>query len=181
MRIRTISAGDWADIAALEAGVYAGTGLSEERAALESRARSSPATCFVLDAGHRLAGYLLSLPYPMFRCPDLTRAEQVVFRSANLHLHDLVVAEGFRGRGLAHRLLRHLAATARSQTYQRISLVAVAGSNTFWSANGFRALPQVVLPDGYGPDAMYMSRAMVRPLNQEAEAARTAAGGQGWM
>ncbi|MBY8881456.1 GNAT family N-acetyltransferase [Actinacidiphila acidipaludis] len=157
-RIRPVAEGDWAGITTLENRAYAPLGLSEEPAALRSRARSSPATCFVLDVGPRLAGYLLALPYPESAFPDLARAEETVFRSRNLHLHDLVVAEDLRGRGLGRRLLRHLTETARSAGYEEISLVAVGGSDTFWSANGFTARDERVPGDGYGVDPVYMSR-----------------------
>ncbi|GGV22022.1 GNAT family N-acetyltransferase [Streptomyces spectabilis] len=160
LRIRAIADADWDGIAALEAAVYTPLGLSEGRAALESRAASSPGTCFVLDGGRGAAGYVLALPYPLFQCPDLTLGEASAFPSRNLHLHDLVIAEHLRGGGLARRLLRHLSATARSLTYERISLVAVGGSDTFWAAHGFAAHPDVPLPDGYGADALYMSKAL---------------------
>ncbi|WP_323185640.1 GNAT family N-acetyltransferase [Kitasatospora sp. NBC_01287] len=145
---------------ALEAAAYTECALSEERAALESRARVSPATCFVLEHGGRLVGYLLALPYPLFSYPDLARAEQVAFTSRNLHLHDLVVAEEFRGRGLATRLLRRLGARADAAGYERISLIAVGGSDSFWSRQGFAPRAEVALPAGYGPAALYMSRAL---------------------
>jgi ribosomal protein S18 acetylase RimI-like enzyme len=163
IRVRHISDGDWDSIAALEADAYESRGLSEEPAALKSRARASPATCFVLEIGQRIAGYALSLPYPAFRYPDLTRAEELSarsFRSQNLHLHDLVIGGGFRRRGLGNRLHQHLTATARSSGYQRISLVAVAGSDTFWSANGYQAHAGLALPDCYGANAVYMSKAI---------------------
>ncbi|GHC67972.1 GNAT family N-acetyltransferase [Streptomyces flavofungini] len=172
VRLRHIADGDWDGIAALEAAVYTPLGLSEGRTALESRARASPSTCFVLDCAEGPAGYLLALPYPPFESPDLARAEESApagapgasappaFPSDNLHLHDLVVAEDFRGRGLARRLLRHLATTARAQTYEQISLVAVAGSETFWSAQGYRAHREIPLPGSYGTDAVYMSAAV---------------------
>jgi ribosomal protein S18 acetylase RimI-like enzyme len=161
--IRQISDSDWDSIVALEASAYEGDGLSEGRAVLKSRACASPATCFVLETGERIAGYVLSLPYPAFRYPDLTRAEEPAarsFRSRNLHLHDLVIAGRFRRCGLGNRLLRHLTATARSSRYERISLVAVGGSGTFWSANGYHSHPDLVLPESYGANAMYMSRSI---------------------
>ena len=162
VRIRHIREEDWDGIAALEASTYTDSALSEERAALESRARASPATCFVLDFEQRLAGYVLSLPYPRFQYPDLSRMEQVAFRSRNLHLHDLVIAEDFRGRGLAKQLLQHLTATAGSRSYERISLIAVGGSETFWAANGFHAHREIELSKGYGADAVYMSKPVHR-------------------
>ncbi|MFE2377978.1 GNAT family N-acetyltransferase [Streptomyces sp. NPDC059398] len=160
VRIRNITADDWQDIAELEARTYTGSGLSEGRAALESRGRPSPSTCFVLHHDEQPAGYLLALPYPPFQYPDLTRSEETVFHSPNLHLHDLVIDERLRGRGLAKRLLHHLTATARSRTHERISLVSVAGSEPFWSANGYAAHRDVALPGSYGADAVYMSKAV---------------------
>ncbi|MEY9945854.1 GNAT family N-acetyltransferase [Kitasatospora sp. GAS1066B] len=179
--IRRISDGDWDEIAALEAATYRDSGLSEGRAALESRGRVSPATCFALDCAGRLAGYLLALPYPPFQYPELSGLElagleETAVRSRNLHLHDLVIAERLRGRGLGRRLLHRLAATAESQLFERISLVAVGGADTFWSANGFSAHPDVQLPVSYGPDAVYMSTAVPgdraersnsKPINEE--------------
>jgi ribosomal protein S18 acetylase RimI-like enzyme len=160
VRTRHISDGDWSGIVALEASAYTDSALSEERAALESRARASPATCFVLDFEQQMAGYLLALPYPMFQYPDLTRVEEKTFHSLNLHLHDLVIAESFRGRGLAKHLLHRLTVTAGSKMYEHISLIAVGGSETFWSANGYNAHPEVALPMSYGTNAVYMSKAV---------------------
>lgn len=157
-RIREIWPGDWNGIAELEETVYASMGLAEGLVALESRAAVSPSTCFVVDAGRRIAGYVLSLPYPMFRYPDLTRPEQSSFRSPNLHLHDLVVAEEFRRGGLGKSLLQQVTTAARSEMYERISLVAVGGSDTFWSAQGFHSYPRLGIPANYGDKALYMSR-----------------------
>ncbi|MGP3987185.1 GNAT family N-acetyltransferase [Streptomyces sp. 3N207] len=160
VRIRGIVEGDWDAIVELERDAYAGLGLSEGRAALQSRAYASPGTCFTLDVGSRAAGYVLALPYPAFSCPDLERTEHTAALPAgNLHLHDIVVARPLRRRGLARLLLHHLTRTARARGDERISLVAVGGSDRFWSARGFVAHPKV-LPSGsgYGTDAVYMSK-----------------------
>ncbi|MGC0416276.1 GNAT family N-acetyltransferase [Embleya sp. AB8] len=160
VRIRHITEADWDAIVALEAEAYTRDALSEQRAALESRGRSSPATCFVLDLEQEPAGYLLALPYPIFQYPDLSRPEEVVFHSRNLHLHDLVIAERCRGHGFARELLHRLTATARAKRYERISLVSVGGSERFWSANGFNPVREVTLSASYGADAVYMSMAV---------------------
>ena len=157
LRIRAIAGSDWPDVAALEAEAYADSSLSEGRAALESRGRASPGTCFVLDLDDRIVGYVLTLPYPMFRYPDLTRPEELTFHSRNLHLHDLVVTERLRGRGLGRRLLRHLMTAAAARTYEHISLIAVGDKEGFWRAHGYRTHHEVQVPPGYGPNAVYMS------------------------
>jgi ribosomal protein S18 acetylase RimI-like enzyme len=157
MGIREIRDGDWDDIVALETATYTETELSETPAAL--RSRCAPTTSFVLEVEteDQLVGYLLALPYPLFRYPDLSRPEDTTFASSNLHLHDLVIAVNRRGRGLATDLLHHLAIAAEDDKYERISLVAVAGSDTFWSARGYRTHPDIALPTSYGAHAVYMS------------------------
>ncbi|MFF4117041.1 GNAT family N-acetyltransferase [Streptomyces sp. NPDC001714] len=161
VRIRHITDADWDAITAMESRAYAELGLTEGRAALRSRADASPETCFVLDVGSEPAGYVLALPYPPFRYPDLERAEEaaaVPSRPArNLHLHDLVVAERLRGRGLGQRLLTHLTLIAGARGFERISLIAVGRSRPFWSTRGFTAYPGIS-PGGYGANAVYMSR-----------------------
>ncbi|QEV16714.1 GNAT family N-acetyltransferase [Streptomyces alboniger] len=158
IRTRPVADGDWDGIALLEHRAYHRLGLSEGRAALEAKAHASPATCFALDLSGRLAGYLLALPYPESAYPQLGATDdEPTPTSRNLHLHDIVVAEDLRHRGLARHLLNHLTATARSHGYEQISLVAVGGSETFWSARGFTTGRGAVPPAGYGPTAVYMS------------------------
>lgn len=103
VRVRPLADGDWDAVVTLERDAYTGLGLSEGRAALQSRAAASPDTCFVVDVGARTAGYVLALPYPPHRYPDLTRteADRDASEPGNLHLHDIVVAPGLRRRGSA--------------------------------------------------------------------------------
>jgi ornithine decarboxylase len=164
-RIRLIEPADWDGIVELEAETYAALGLSEGRDALISRARVSPDTCFVLDLDQAVAGYVLAIPYPPQSFPDLSQPEtdSRSHHSANLHLHDMVVAPAFRGRGLAKRMLHHLTQRALDLLFERISLVAVGESDAFWSAQGFHPHLEVDVPASYGPHAVYMST-RVQPL-----------------
>ncbi|MFF7551780.1 GNAT family N-acetyltransferase [Streptomyces olivaceus] len=191
VRVRLLADRDWDAVVALERDAYSGLGLSEDRAALQSRAAASPDTCFVVDVGPRTAGYVLALPYPPHRYPDLARTEDAEPPArpsgssspssptsptsptspsgssspssgsggwGNLHLHDIVVAPGLRRRGLARHLLHHLTGTARARGDERISLVAVGGTEGFWTARGFVAQPGVVPAGAYGGGAVYMSK-----------------------
>ncbi len=85
-----------------------------------------------------------------------------------MHAHDLVIAEELRGRGLSHRMLRHLEDTARAAGHRTISLVAVRGSHVLWTPLGYRARPEIDLPASYGPRAVYMAMPLAgvpaRPL-----------------
>lgn len=155
MLIRHAVDGDWAVIAALEAGAYQEIGLSEDLEVLKSRGR----TAFVLELDGTTAGYVLALPYPAFQCPDLARPEQDVVTSTNLHLHDIVIADEHRGRGLGRLLVSRLVQEAKETGYERISLVALGGREKFWSANGFHPYPRITVPSCYGPEALYMSTA----------------------
>ncbi|MFE7636903.1 GNAT family N-acetyltransferase [Kitasatospora sp. NPDC057518] len=168
LRIRLLREEDWDAVVALEERAYAASGLSEGREALRSRHRASPDTCFVLehpggqDGAGSVGGYLLALPYPLFRCPDLARSEDghgagAGERPTNMHAHDLVVAEELRGRGLSLRMLRHLEETARTAGYRSVSLVAVRGSHVLWTTLGYRARPEIDLPESYGTRAVYMA------------------------
>ncbi|MFJ9952652.1 GNAT family N-acetyltransferase [Kitasatospora sp. NPDC091207] len=163
-RIRLLQEEDWDEVVALEERAYAASGLSEGEEALRSRHRASPSTCFVLAHAGGLGGYLLALPYPLFRCPDLSSAEHGAVREddpgGNLHLHDLVIAERDRGRGLARRMQRHLEAVGRTARHRTLSLVAVQGSQAMWKLLGFRAQPEIGLPVSYGAEAVYMAKAL---------------------
>lgn len=161
--IRLLRDEDWDDVVALEALAYAASGLSEGREALRSRHRS-PSTCFVLEHEGAFGGYLLALPYPLFRCPDLSLAERGAVAEgpwvSNLHLHDLVLAERARGQGMARRMARHLEGTGRAARHRSLSLVAVQGSRPLWSRLGYHARPEVALPGGYGAEAIYMTKSL---------------------
>ena len=175
-RVRPIADDDWESIAELEFTTYSELGLSEGRAALESRARRSPETSFVLELDRKVAGYVVALPYPSLQYPDLHRPEEEFALTAegtadecggvNLHLHDLVVAEGVRGRGLAKLLLRRLESIAiQGRRFATISLVSVGDSEGFWAAAGYRPQREVGTPEGYGSQSVYMSKALeVDPL-----------------
>ncbi|MFD0346690.1 GNAT family N-acetyltransferase [Kitasatospora aburaviensis] len=169
IRIRPLAPGDWDGVVTLEERAYAASGLSEGRVALESRGRASPDSCFALEYRGRFGGYLLALPYPLYRCPDLSLAEAAAANDAaadpvalpsNMHAHDLVITEELRGRGLAPLMLDHLAATARARGFATISLVAVRGSDVLWAPLGYRADSAVALPESYGDRAVYMSMSL---------------------
>ncbi|MFI2609250.1 GNAT family N-acetyltransferase [Kitasatospora sp. NPDC018619] len=157
LRIRLLAEADWDAVVALEHDAYAADGLSEGREALRSRALASPGTCFVLEQGGAVRGYLLSLPYPPLRCPDLARPEEAAFASDNLHVHDLVIAEDLRGRDVALGFIRHFREHAEELGYQRISMVAVRGADILLRLLGYRAHREVAVPACYGRRAVYMS------------------------
>ena len=167
-RVRAVTEADWDAIAEIEYATYSGLGLSEGREALRGWAALSPDTCFVLELDRRVAGYLLALPYPSGHSPSLGRPERTDVVdvadantvSGNLHLHDLVLAEDVRGRGLSKLLLRRLEAVATARMFEHVCLVSVGGSESFWAAAGYRAHREVAVDESYGPQAVYMSKSV---------------------
>lgn len=154
--LRSVTDDDWPHIVALETQTYAASGLSEDPALLATR--FDPTTSFVLATEDGIAGYLLALPYPPFRCPDPAHAEQTIFVSSNLHLHDVVIRPGYRRKGWGGRLTHHLLTAARQHAYDTVSLVSVGDSAAFWVAQSFHTHREVKLPAAYGSGAAYMSR-----------------------
>ncbi|MER6400988.1 MULTISPECIES: GNAT family N-acetyltransferase [unclassified Kitasatospora] len=154
---RLLADEDWDAVVALESDAYAADDLSEGREALQSRARSSPDTCFVLEHGGKVGGYLLSLPYPLYQCPDLGQVEEADFQSRNLHVHDFVIAEPLRGKDVALRFIRHIREEAQEQGFERISMVAVRRSDILLALLGYRTHREVAVPACYGKRAVYMS------------------------
>ncbi|MFB6887687.1 GNAT family N-acetyltransferase [Kitasatospora sp. NPDC056327] len=155
--IRRLTEDDWDAVVELEHDAYAADGLSEGREALQSRAVASPETCFVLEEDGRVRGYLLSLPYPPLRCPDLARAEDAAFESDNLHVHDLVIAEDLRGRKVALEFMRYFRSRAEEMGFEQISMVAVRGADILLRIIGYRSHREVAVPESYGRRAVYMS------------------------
>lgn len=165
--IRHTEEHDWDAITDIESDTYLPLGLSEGHDALVSRGRLSPETCFVVEAEQQVVGYVLALPYASDTYPDLHQPDigspspanphTANLNPVNLHLHDMAVAVDFRRRGLGKRMLGRLVTEARRLGYEQISLVAVGGSDSFWSARGFRPRPEVAVTAQYGPDAKYLT------------------------
>ncbi|MFI6845629.1 GNAT family N-acetyltransferase [Kitasatospora sp. NBC_00085] len=128
----------------------------------------------------KVIGYLLSLPYPLYRCPDLGAVDEAGTEASepaatgpepasepasdpeprNLHVHDLVIAEAWRSKDVALRFMRHLKEYARTQGFGRISMVAVRRSDILLAMLGYRTHREVAVPECYGKRAVYMSMAI---------------------
>jgi predicted N-acetyltransferase YhbS len=155
---RALAEADWPQVTVLEAATYGDLGLSEGQIALRSRA--GVGTSFVYEHDGIIVGYVLALPWPYGKFPDLDLVGPSSVSSPNLHLHDMAVAAEHRRAGLGSRLTGHLLAVAGDLGYRRVSLVALDGREVFWARHGFHPQPAVPPPVGYGPGATYMSRSL---------------------
>jgi predicted N-acetyltransferase YhbS len=78
-------------------------------------------------------------------------------------IHDVAVAPGFRGKGVAGRLVALALARAAGCHLATVALVAVPGAEGYWERAGFARVPDgepgaVVVRESYGPQARYMTR-----------------------
>ncbi|WP_406196339.1 GNAT family N-acetyltransferase [Kitasatospora sp. NBC_01560] len=172
--IRQLAEADWDAVVELEFAAYAADNLSEGGESLRARGRSSPGTCFVVELRGKVIGYLLSLPYPLYACPDLGAVEPAAEPAEplpadatptassprNLHVHDLVIAEEWRSKDVALALIRHFKAYAQMEGFERISMVAVRRSDILLGMLGYRRHREVAVPECYGERAVYMSMAI---------------------
>ncbi|MCB9494269.1 MAG: GNAT family N-acetyltransferase [Desulfobacteraceae bacterium] len=146
---------DWPEIMEIQNSSY-DTIEPEKMEVLESKNKVSEKTCFVLKYKNEVGGYFLSLPYPEFKIPSMIRPETKVYKSSNLHLHDIAVNKKFRNMGFSQILFNETLKAAEKYRYQSLSLVALKHAVSFWFKKGFVPCTDIDVPDYYGDGAVYM-------------------------
>lgn len=138
-------------------------GLPEDIAVFAERLTLFPAGCSVLDQDGTVQGYIISHPILRDEPPDLNNMLGNIHKDADTYyIHDLVVANQLRGRGLAASGIVQALATAAREGFVRTCIISVYGTADFWSRYGFQrqeatgVMARKLL--GYGPDAVYMVR-----------------------
>ncbi len=139
----------------------------EEDAVLEEKFRLSPLSCFILsDKGASLRewsvfGYCLAHPYKMNSIPALDcLLHKLPEKCDTLYIHDLALLPEAQGGGNGKKAVELLVAVAEREKLEKLSLVAVHGSQPFWQKNGFKTvevsemLKRKLLT--YSEDARYM-------------------------
>jgi len=128
----------------------------EPRAALASRFKQGPASCFVAEQGARLAAYVFAHPW-LGAAPVLHRPLPVIDAPDHLFLHDLAVAPDARGSGAGRVLVEAVMEAARALALPEVRLVAIAGADDFWLRQGWK--PTLgALDRSYGVGARLMVR-----------------------
>lgn len=163
-RVRRIEEADWEPIAEIEHESYASLGVCEGPEALRGWQRLSPETCFALEIDGNVAGYLIAVEHPPDSEPTLGHPPdpaEAPTQTTNIHLHDLALAPAYRGRGLGKLLLLRLESAAVARGFETIGLVAVGTAAGFWASAGFTERGDVAVPESYGTQSTYMSRAVM--------------------
>jgi GNAT superfamily N-acetyltransferase len=154
-----------ADLAAVyRLSVHIHPDFPERPEVLAEKFRLFPRGCFVLDnGGSGISGYCFSHPWPEGPPPALDTLLQALPDAPSTYfIHDLAVDAVLRGKKLASALVPRLVAITRDIALDRMMLVAVSGSEPFWTRMGFRRTGDAALQDAamakYGADAVHMQR-----------------------
>jgi GNAT superfamily N-acetyltransferase len=159
---RPMMAADLAAIDYLSARIH--PDFPERPEILAEKFRLFPRGCFVLDAAEqRPHGYCLSHPWMFGPPPALDTLLHALPQAANAYfIHDLAIDSVLRRRNLATALVPRLFETARTNAIGRTMLVAVSGSELFWTRMGFHrtddAALQLATRAKYGAGAVHMVR-----------------------
>jgi hypothetical protein len=131
---------------------------------LAEKFRLFPRGCFVLEnRGSAICGYCFSHPWLAGPPPSLdTLFGTLPDLPTAYFVHDLTVEAFLRQRNLASELVPRLVAIARGVPVDRMMLVAVSGSEPFWTRMGFFRTADEILQSAaqakYGKGAVHMER-----------------------
>jgi hypothetical protein len=131
---------------------------------LAEKFRLFPRGCFVLgNTGFGIGGYCFSHPWLSGSPPALDALlERLPDAPTRYFIHDMTVDGVLRRRNLASAIVPQLVAIARDIPVDRMMLVAVSGSEPFWTRMGFRRTADPALQDAatakYGSGAVHMER-----------------------
>ena len=165
MPIRLIREEDWPVIDGIQQQAYADH-LLENIDVLKSKWLASPSTCFIHtnDQNGKPMGYLLAHAWPDDTPPKLHQVIShhpvttgLLQENVGLYLHDLALANDAKGKGVATQLVKHFLAYAEHNGFSRILLVAVQGSESFWSRFGFETSSNLESDCSYGDNSKIMT------------------------
>ena len=136
----------------------------ERQEILEEKFALFPKGCFTLkDAGNSVVGYCFSHPWIEGAPPSLdTFLERLPENPSSYFIHDLALDPSMQRRNLAGTLVPRIISVANGIPVPGITLVAVNGSEPFWSRMGFRTTDnpafQASTRKKYGESAVHMQR-----------------------
>lgn len=134
----------------------------EELEVLQGKKEASPDTCFVcLSNCGAVLGYLLAHPWSGIEPPKLFEPLPSVETNEHLYLHDMAISPQSKGQGVGRAIVLKLFEIAQKKGIKKISLVAVQGSDSFWSRFGFEKVHGVKVCSSYGKNAVLMEKLLV--------------------
>lgn len=158
MKIQKIEENNWTGILGIQDEAYQEIG-PEELDVLKSKQSASPETCFVCVSDKEdVLGYLLAHQWAADEPPKLFEPLPDIENSDSLYLHDMAVGSRSKGQGLGRSMMAELLKVAALKGVKRITLVAVQGSDSFWSLLGFKAITGTHICPSYGKDSVLMEK-----------------------
>jgi GNAT superfamily N-acetyltransferase len=121
-----------------------------------------PAGCFVQEREGATGGYMISHPWHRRSPVPLDVLIGAIPEDAESYfLHDLALLPDVRGSGAGRRGLELVLRHASDLGYGEVSLVAVNGADSFWSAQGFLRIEDEAVVrklQSYGEGTFFMER-----------------------
>ncbi|KZN48293.1 GNAT family N-acetyltransferase [Pseudoalteromonas luteoviolacea] len=160
MVISKIEEVHWVSILDIQEKSYQEIG-TEDLAVLKSKNDASPGTCFVCVSDHgEVLGYVLAHPWSGITPPKLFEPLPNIAHCEYLYLHDMAITPRAKGNGIGRAAALKLIEIAKKQGIDKISLVAVQGSDRFWSLIGFQEVQGVNACVSYGDKAVLMEKVL---------------------
>ncbi|WP_394129625.1 GNAT family N-acetyltransferase [Shewanella maritima] len=171
--IRNITSHDWPAIMAIQAQCYADDTL-ESLTVMQDKWRFSPNSCLVIDVENCIAGYVLAHSWQLHHIPKWDQPLPTAPFFDCLYIHDMAIAQSFRGQGIAQQLYGALTQLLSSTAFEQPeksplthqALVALPSAVHFWQKLGFSQIehPSATLISSlssYPEHTQYM----LKPLN----------------
>lgn len=133
----------------------------EDEAVFRERLELCPGGCSVLEHDGEVVGYIICHPNAFGKPVPLDTMLGALPDNADvLYIHDISIDLGMRGQGLASEAVDHAKLLARNHGFDRVALVAVNRSQSFWEGHGFVGVAESALASpltGYGEAGTYMA------------------------
>ncbi|TQF66194.1 GNAT family N-acetyltransferase [Pseudoalteromonas luteoviolacea] len=134
---------------------------TEDLEVLKSKNEASPDTCFVcLSNSDEVLGYLLAHPWGGISPPKLFEPLRNIANHEYLYLHDMAISPLSKGKGIGRAAVSKLLQMAQNKGIKKVSLVAVQGSESFWSIIGFHKVTGIDICSSYGEKAVLMEKVL---------------------
>jgi len=161
MLIRPINIDDWNSIYKIQTQNYP-VNLYESLDILKSKEAICPTCCFVaVNAQNKVLGYCLSHYYVREKIPKFNKPLKNIHHCNHLFIHDMAVSINHKRTGIGKEMFKHLEILALN-SFDKISLVAVDGADSFWLSQGFNVNTTIKPEKQYGKHAVYMEKALLK-------------------
>jgi len=120
-----------------------------------SKINYSPKTSYGILHNNKLVAY--GIAFPCSDKEDVQLNSNLIYKLGNydtLYIHDIAILPDFQGKGLSVMLIEKLKSDAVALGLEKLTLIAVLGSDTHWSKLGFTE--SGICDISYGPQAKKM-------------------------